>query len=234
MGKGKKMIYVMSDIHGCYDKYIEMLNLIDLKDKDTLYIIGDIIDRGNQNIAMIRDVMNRDNVVLLMGNHEDMMVESKKSLGFIDKYTWYQNGGRMTDTEFKYKISREEQVKILRFLEKLSYKLEIEVNNRKFLLVHGSYKVGNSFFKPEKGSREYKEDIIWNRIKINDSGLEDKIIIFGHTPTCEYQTCEPFMIWFNKNKNLIGIDCGMAGYARGNKNSRLGCLRLDDMKEFYV
>ena len=40
------MIYVMSDIHGMYDKYIEMMDLIDLKETDTLYILGDIIDRG--------------------------------------------------------------------------------------------------------------------------------------------------------------------------------------------
>ena len=37
------MIYVMSDIHGMYDKYIEMMDLIDLKEADTLYILGDII-----------------------------------------------------------------------------------------------------------------------------------------------------------------------------------------------
>ena len=34
------MIYVMSDIHGMYDKYIEMMDLIDLKETDTLYILG--------------------------------------------------------------------------------------------------------------------------------------------------------------------------------------------------
>lgn len=227
------MKYVMSDIHGCYDKYIEMLNLIDLKDTDTLYILGDIVDRGNQNIQMVQDIMSRKNVVMLMGNHEDMMVEAKKPFGFMDKYTWYNNGGDKTDREFKG-LSKEEQKDILDYLGALPFKIDIEVNGINYLLVHGSYKVGNSVFKPEENSRQYKEDIIWNRIKSNDKGYDDKIVIFGHTPTWDYQTCEPYMIWFNKNKNLIGIDCGMAGYARGNKNSRLACLRLDDMKEFYV
>ena len=31
--------YVMSDLHGCYDKFKEMLNLIDFKNEDELYII---------------------------------------------------------------------------------------------------------------------------------------------------------------------------------------------------
>lgn len=227
------MIYVMSDIHGCYNKYIEMLNLIEFKEEDTLYIIGDIVDRGSQNIAMIKDVMQRTNVVMLMGNHEDMMVESKRPLGFMDKYTWYNNGGDKTDTEFKM-LTKEEQKEILTYLQKLPFKLEIEVDNQKYLLVHGSYKSMHLKLTNDEDSRGYKEDIIWNRIKVYDQGIEDKTVIFGHTPTCEYQTCEPFMIWFSKKKNLIGIDCGMAGYERGNKNSRLGCLRLNDMQEFYV
>lgn len=39
------MTYVMSDIHGMYEKYIEMLMTIQLNDEDTLYILGDMIDR---------------------------------------------------------------------------------------------------------------------------------------------------------------------------------------------
>ena len=37
------MIYVMSDIHGMYDKYIEMMDLIDLKENDTLYVLGSVM-----------------------------------------------------------------------------------------------------------------------------------------------------------------------------------------------
>lgn len=41
------MTYVMSDLHGMYDKFIAMLEKIDFSDSDELFIIGDIIDRGN-------------------------------------------------------------------------------------------------------------------------------------------------------------------------------------------
>lgn len=40
------MQYTVSDIHGCYDKYIELLRCLDLKQSDTLYILGDMIDCG--------------------------------------------------------------------------------------------------------------------------------------------------------------------------------------------
>ena len=44
------MTYVMSDLHGCYDKYAQMLEKIGFGDGDTLYILGDVIDRGPDGI----------------------------------------------------------------------------------------------------------------------------------------------------------------------------------------
>ena len=38
------MQYVMSDIHGQYDKYLAMMDKIRFSDDDHLYIIGDVID----------------------------------------------------------------------------------------------------------------------------------------------------------------------------------------------
>ena len=40
------MTYVMSDIHGEYEKYLKMLDLIGFRDEDELYVLGDVIDRG--------------------------------------------------------------------------------------------------------------------------------------------------------------------------------------------
>ena len=40
------MIYVMSDLHGQYNAFLKMLELINFTDEDELYILGDIIDRG--------------------------------------------------------------------------------------------------------------------------------------------------------------------------------------------
>lgn len=40
------MIYAMSDIHGCYEKYRDMLETIKFAADDTLYVLGDVLDRG--------------------------------------------------------------------------------------------------------------------------------------------------------------------------------------------
>ena len=39
--------YVISDIHGCYDELIRMLEKINLEDSDTLICAGDYVDKGH-------------------------------------------------------------------------------------------------------------------------------------------------------------------------------------------
>lgn len=56
-----------------------------------------------------------------------------------------------------------------------------------------------------------------------------------NTPTTEHQLAKPATIW--NGRNLIDIDCG-AAYEEIDVwgiviKTRLACLRLDDMKEFY-
>ena len=38
--------YVISDIHGEYDKFLDLLQKTGLREEDTLYILGDVVDRG--------------------------------------------------------------------------------------------------------------------------------------------------------------------------------------------
>ena len=64
------MVYAMSDLHGCYDLYIKMLEKIKFSDEDTLYILGDVTDRGEDGIKILQDKMKRKNVVPILGNHD--------------------------------------------------------------------------------------------------------------------------------------------------------------------
>ena len=60
--------YVISDIHGEYDKFITLLEKIDLKDSDTLYILGDVVDRGPNPVKTLLKLMEMPNVVLFHKN----------------------------------------------------------------------------------------------------------------------------------------------------------------------
>ena len=64
------MQYVCSDIHGRYDKWCALLAALDLKPTDTLYVLGDVIDRGPDGIKVLQDMAQRLNVITILGNHE--------------------------------------------------------------------------------------------------------------------------------------------------------------------
>lgn len=220
------MVYCMADIHGEYDRYIAMLDLNQFSDQDTLYILGDVIDRSSHGIEMLQDIMQRPNVRMILGNHEQMMLDAFWSANQYDaRRLWKSNGGGSSYRSMAYRIPIEERLRLLQFIKELPDCLDIEVNGRQFHLVHGM-------------PGDNKHNRIWGRPEPppETPPLPGKTVIVGHTCTYYlnvlvegYDENAPFEIFYSPG--LIAIDCGC-----GNKTDlrRLACLRLDDMKEFYV
>ena len=109
------LTYCISDIHGEYDKFTELLDKIDLRDTDTLFILGDILDRGPHPVRTLLKIMDMPNAVCLVGNHELMARECLEF--FYDEVTedrleslsdemvenlmiWLYNGSKTTTDEF--------------------------------------------------------------------------------------------------------------------------------------
>ena len=101
--------FIISDLHGNGNVYHAIMSYLDNISKEeeiTLYINGDLIDRGVDSAAMLLDIKKRieDNkypIIYLAGNHELMMYElfeqRKKGL-YVPPYNqWYRNGGWRTD-----------------------------------------------------------------------------------------------------------------------------------------
>ena len=74
------MTYAMSDQHGRYDLYIKMLEKINFSEGDTLYILGDFVDRGDEGLKIFLDTIKRDNVIPIMGNHDYLALTILSSL----------------------------------------------------------------------------------------------------------------------------------------------------------
>ena len=45
--------YVISDIHGEYWKFMELLDMIHFSDEDILYVLGDVVDRGKNPVKTL-------------------------------------------------------------------------------------------------------------------------------------------------------------------------------------
>ena len=215
------MIYCVSDIHGELDKFERMLELIRFSDSDHLYIIGDVIDRGAMGVDILRLIMAAPNMTMLLGNHEQMCLDTlgpKSEFGARD--LWRQNGGMRTYRELLYHRTASERNSTLRFLSGLPDHLDLEVGTRKFHLVHGF-------------PSENRNACIWGRVTPDSrSPYPDTICIVGHTPTCFLTGKDDEDHRILHGDHIIDIDCG-CGNLR-SEHRRLACLRLDDMAEFYV
>ena len=166
--------YVISDIHGNYNAYMDMLKKIQFDDDDILYILGDILDRGPNPIQIILDVMKRPNVEVLAGNHCVMALEclsfllkeiTQESLVDLDSemfgklLNWRQNGASTTLKEFS-QCDKTTQRDILAFISELDVYDEIEVAGKTYILVHAG--LGN--FSLEKQLWEYElNELVWDR-----------------------------------------------------------------------
>lgn len=232
------MIYVLSDVHGYYDKYIRMIKKIGLNKNDTLYVLGDAIDRGEDGIKILLDMMKRENVIPILGNHEYMAYSVLKKLNVeitefnydkqldsetIEMYEdWMFNGGITTSQQFS-KLSKSYKEEVLDYLGEFEIYEEIEVNGRIFLLVHG----GIGEFEVDKDVEECSlHEIIWSRCDYDKQYYEDKYLITGHTPTFTISMEYDGKIY--KKNNHIAIDCGVS------HGRPLGCVCLDTLEEFYV
>mgnify|MGYP000777100282 CR=1 FL=1 len=74
-GRKKMATYVISDIHGEYEKFMELLEEIELEENDTLYVLGDVLDRGKHPIKTVLKLMEMPNAICLVGNHEVMALK---------------------------------------------------------------------------------------------------------------------------------------------------------------
>lgn len=224
------MIYVMSDLHGCYDKYKEMLKKINLNENDTMYILGDIVDRGDGGIKILIDMLNRKNVVPLLGNHDYVAFSVLKHLIKKPKPDWWdeiradwvKDGGNVTEKAFM-ELDENEQKTVLNFITNFDVYETVKVGENKFLLSHA----GIDNYENGKAFDEYElYDFIAGRMDYDKVYSEDFYLVSGHTPTELIDKNYAGRI-YKKNKH-IAIDCGAVfGYP-------LGCICLDNMQEFYV
>lgn len=230
--------YVISDIHGQYDMFMELLDKIKLKDTDTLYVLGDVLDRGPHPIKTLRKLMEMPNAICLVGNHELMALEcleflmkeiTEKSIEELDEemldnlVTWQYNGSKPTIDEF-VQLSTQTKQDVIDYIKEFLIYEEVSVNGKGYLLVHAG--LGN--YSPEKDIEDYSlHDLIWMRADYNVQYFDDMYVITGHTPT---QTIEgnPNPGYIYRNNNHIAIDCG-AHYPGG----RLAALCLDTGEEYY-
>ena len=141
------MIYVMSDIHGQKRRFDSVMEQINLQPEDSLYVLGDVIDRNPDGIRILRQIMAMPNAKMLLGNHELMMMnalyypppEDEEWPEYFERKQalWYWNVGQVTHDYLK-RIKKTIRQEIFEYLDKLPVNAELMVNDRQYILSHAA------------------------------------------------------------------------------------------------
>lgn len=221
-------VYVCSDLHGCYDLYQVINNMI--KPDDTVIFIGDAGDRGPEPWKTIEAIYENPQWTYLKGNHEDMLVKALRNPNNYDLLEY--NGGAET---YKQCINTGKAEEWADKLEKLP-----TILCGRLPWINGdpiSYQINHS--GAVKGD---ENDFLWNRTQFAIRP-DNCIVIHGHTPT-EILLTE---YWWDLDRNVhpknYDESMGCIVYCGGRKididlgsvwTGYASLINLDTMVEYVV
>jgi len=214
--------YVVTDIHGCLRTFKALVSEhLKLEKKDTLYLLGDLVNKGPDSKGVVDFVMHLQKqhyqVLCLRGNHDQMLLQGAKKGGAALSLTPAEK--ELTLQSFAITNFEHLPSKYVSFFKSLPFYLELP----DYYLVHAGFDFRQAnIFKDTDAMmniRDYKVD--WGK-------LENKRLLHGHTPTALHSIKKAVA---HKDTRL-NLDAGCAYY----KNAAYGNLvALDlDAQELFV
>ncbi|MBQ6477396.1 MAG: hypothetical protein IJI43_03080 [Bacilli bacterium] len=228
--------FIVSDLHGDGNAYDSIMGYLNNYKKCTgedvtLYINGDLIDRGEDSARMLVDVYDRIkngsdiNIKYLAGNHELMMYQA--SLKILNN-TWptYSdwfcgNGGDITAYKLDDMIDVDKEDEIIDYIStlKIYKKFDYFLNDKQMVLVHAKCPdvVLDHCPITISDNNQLVEDTLWKRhidfwtMEFSTLGNPKYFTVLGHTPV---DTKTGFR--YDSGENYLNIDGGCACYACGD------------------
>lgn len=178
-------VYACADLHGCLWAWRQIQKI--LQPNDSLYFLGDAIDRGENGWQILKEMLDDPRIIFLKGNHEDLMCKALRK--FPDYLPWssamndWSNNGNETTLS---SIDMDDLEKVKRVL--------LKVRNLPICIEYTSPN-GNIFWLSHAGC-DYNEngleahsyfDLIWDRSHFISNNWhhdypDNLYIVHGHTP----------------------------------------------------
>ncbi len=240
-----KRILVTSDIHGHLSYLKEILRKVSFSDEDILFIVGDMIEKGPENLNTLRYIMDlykQGNVIPLIGNVDAYRLKLIYELSEENVCSFYNYILKLRQwtgtsfyeelaTECGYQINKPEdillskQAVITHFEDEFKFiaNLPTVVETQKYIFVHGGLK--------EKQVSENISQSVFDLTKYdafaeNATDIFDKYVVAGHWPVVLYATDIPQMNpIIDRDRRIISIDggCGV------KKDGQLNLLIIPDI-----
>ena len=225
----KCRIICVSDIHAHYDEFARLLRKCDYNNEsDYLFILGDILEKGRQNIEALRFVYELSldpKCVCIKGNNDTMVTrmafddEKEKFLERltyrpVNAYTQMAESIGITDftADFDYKRNtvNEKFAEELSFISELPHAIETE----KYVFVHAGVENRPDW---ENSSEQF---VLCEPWWIRSSHALDKYVVVGHFPTYNFaRSNNTNLPIIDRDKKIIDIDGGCSVKSAGQLNA---------------
>lgn len=213
---------IIGDIHGCNKTLQALLAQIPQEEIDKgLVVSGDLVDRGARSKEVVEWAIN-NNIEVVSGNHEDMMVEDYADGKIRLHSDWMYNGGTATLKSYENPskgFDHELLKKHVEWMKTLPTFLEfknIKNSNGDYLVVSHSSACTAWHDRDILGS---EKEIMWCRPS-NITKIDGVFNVFGHTPVKEPKI-EP---------HYANIDTGCAYVKQGY--GKLTALQFPEMHTY--
>jgi serine/threonine protein phosphatase 1 len=224
-------IYAIGDVHGRLDLLREMIQAIEADDakrpaaQTTIVLLGDLIDRGPDSagaVALVREWTKQRRLRLIMGNHEEMFLDSFSKPGVLRNFLRF--GGQVT--MLSYGISPRELAEADEETLQQLMASAVPTEDRDFLagfekmVVLGDYVFVHAGVRPDMPlEHQTTQDCRWIREPfLSHPGDFGGMVVHGHTVTQEPELM----------RNRIGIDTG--AYMSG----RLTAVGLEGTERWLI
>ena len=225
------MEYCISDIHGCYGLFCRLMDKIGLNGGDTLYVLGDFIDKGPQSIRLAKLLFSMPNAVCIAGNHEydflkyyrGLMRQTRDYDFVLEQLRAYFPDGQLLDWET---------------VDRLDF-LPFFIEKEDWIGVHAGLPVSENgtLLPPEEATCE---QLVYDR-RFKDADVlpkGGKCVLYGHTPV-RYLTGKDEILFYPRAEGR-GRGRNISGYCKIHLDMMTahsgvaGCVCIDTCRCFYV
>lgn len=229
--------YCFTDLHSNYEIWKQIKNYI--KPTDTVYCLGDCIDRGKVGLNVLLEILNTHNITLLKGNHEDFLttyglyyLDNEKDMYNRAASLWFSNGGERSYEQFM-RFCTEKQKNLIEIVDNLPTWAEYtNTQNQKIFMCHA----GKNPKKIEHIKQHFgfiENNYLWDREHIQTkqwTGEINEYCVHGHTPVQtlkpQIDSKDPHILHYCEN-HKIDLDLGTF------ITNKACLLNLDTWEEIY-
>lgn len=209
--------FAVGDIHGHFTRLQKQLNEIGFEpDRDRLFSVGDLVDRGPENIEVVGMIGNGW-FFPVRGNHDDFAIRYR-TIGQMDENNYRRNGGG-----WFIDLDQTAQDTIVSKLTALPLAIEVETDAGQVGIIHADVPWPNwAELADVLQSKQKRDRAMWSRdrFELRDTSDVDGIdyVVVGHN-------CHPVVLTLG---NVHHIDTG--GWLPEEYHGKFTILDLNTME----